>query len=281
MADKDNEEKAGSLPANTEEGKEKTDVTADSSKAQDAIKEKSSDSEVPWHKDPRFKDDLKLLKIAKGLVEANGLEDFDDLVDLVKSGKKVHGKIKDSDDVDEIIKRAEENKLHHQYWEQQKEFQQRGQETPEQTIARLQRERDEERNTRAQRELAEQEKNETKRAIAFYEGEIQSQLESAEDLSSVEREIVAWSLGIGNECNEIQLTDKKAIKRIVNDGHKKITNWVKQIKEQAIKEYREGKTSIPSVPSTDGSAATTKLEPPKGFKGMRQALNELMVKKGS
>lgn len=251
----------------------------DSSTTPDAKKEESSDS-VPWHNDPRFKQDLKLLKAVKSLVEANGLEDVSELTDLVESGKKVHGKQIDLDKLDEILAKASKLDQYQKHWETQEELRKRGMETPEQTIARLQAEREAERSERSRREQIETEAANAKKAVMFYESEIKNQLDDLEGLSADEKGFLAYTLGVGNECNDINITDKRAIKRILNDSVKKYNNLVKSIKEQAIKEYREGKASIPSVPSTDGSAAATKTEPPKGLKGMRNAFAEMM-RKGS
>ena len=276
MSEKDSE-KSGSQP---EGEKEVKDEKVDSSTTPDAKKEESSDSEQPWHKDPRFKQDLKLLKAVKSLVEANGLEDVSELTDLVESGKKVHGKQVDLDKLDEILAKASKLDQYQKHWETQEELRKRGMETPEQTIARLQAERESERSERSRREQIETEAANAKKAVMFYESEIKNQLDDLEGLSADEKGFLSYTLGVGNECNDINITDKRAIKRILNDSVKKYNNLVKSIKEQAIKEYREGKASIPSVPSTDGSAVATKTEPPKGLKGMRNAFAEMM-KKGS
>ena len=275
MSEKDSE-KSGSQP---EGEKEVKDEKVESSTTPDAKKEDSSDS-APWHQDPRFKQDLKLLKVAKTLVEANGLEDVSELADLVDAGKKVHGKPVDLDKLDEILAKASKLDQYQKHWEAQEELRKRGMETPEQTIARLQAERESERTERTKREQADIEAANAKKAVMFYESEIKNQLDDVEGLSADERGFLAYTLGVGNECNDINITDKRAIKRILSDSVKKYNNLVKSIKEQAIKEYREGKASIPSVPSTDGSAAATKTEPPKGLKGMRNAFAEMM-RKGS
>ena len=279
MSEKDSE-KSGSQPEDEKAVSEEVkDAKVDSSSTPDAKKEESSDS-VPWHNDPRFKQDLKLLKAVKSLVEANGLEDVSELTDLVESGKKVHGKQVDLDKLDEILAKASKLDQYQKHWETQEELRKRGMETPEQTIARLQAEREAERSERSRREQTETEAANAKKAVMFYESEIKNQLDDLEGLSADEKGFLSYTLGVGNECNDINITDKRAIKRILNDSVKKYNNLVKSIKEQAIKEYREGKASIPSVSSTDGSAAATKTEPPKGLKGMRNAFAEMM-KKGS
>lgn len=256
----------------------KEDVIVDPSTTEGVKKAESPDADKPWNKDPRFKDDLDAVKIGKSiksLMAANELTDIDDLKDLVESGKKVHGKKIDLDNLDEIVTKAETLTKYEKYWKQQEELNRQNAEAPEQTIERLKRERDEINNKYTAKELSEKEVREAKQSVVFYEGEVKNLLETAE-ISKSEKEFLAWSLGVGNECNEIPITDKKSIKRVLNDGIKKYENLVKTIKDEAIKDYRAGKVSIPSVASTDGTVATTKIEPPKGLKNLRKAFQESM-----
>jgi len=258
----------------------KKDVGADSSTADKDVKEKSSDSEVPWHKDPRFKSDLAALKTVKALMEANSLDDPDELKELVESGAKIKGKKVDLNNIDEIIARAEENKRHHEYWAREKEMQREVTESPEQTIARLKREKEEVTYKVTAREQAERAASEAKQSVDFYEGEVKNSLDLIDDLKQAEKEYIAWSLGVANECNEIAITDKKAIKKLLNSGVSKFKKLEESIKQEAVKEYLAGKLSVPNVPASSGAAPTIKTELPKGLKGLRSAFSEALHRKG-
>jgi hypothetical protein len=255
----------------------KPDGKVDSSTTID-VNAKSSDADVPWHKDSRFKDDLEALKIGKSIksvLEANDLTDLEDLKDLVESGKKIHGRKLDLDNLDEIMEDSKTLKKYQAYWKQQEVLNKQSGEAPEETIARLKKERDEVVNKFTAREMSEREAKEAKQSVAFYEGEVKSLLEGAE-VSKTEKEFLAWSLGVGNECNEIQITDKRAIRKVLNDGVKKYNTLVEEIKNQAIKDYIAGKKGIPNVASTDGTVATSKQEAPRTLKGMRNSFQEIM-----
>jgi hypothetical protein len=271
--EKKNEEVVGSLPTDKKDEKVESSTTED-------VKEKSSDSEVPWHKDPRFKDELDSLKLGKSvkeLIKANGLEDVDELKDLINSGAKVKGKQVDLDRIDEILEKANTLDKYQNYWKQQEELRKRGAETPEETIARLNQKLQEKEEFENRKVQQEREAKLAKESIERYEREVSSQLESFDDLTPEVREFLGWSLGIGNECNEIDIKERKEIKRVVNSGVEKCNNLVKTIKEQGIKEYLAGKASIPSVPSTTGTVATSKVDPPKGFRAMREAAKEMIM----
>lgn len=271
------------VPSTTEKKDEqKTDVKTDSSPADKGVNEGDSpEPEVPWHKDPRFKNDLKLLKVAKNLVEINNLEDIDDLKDLVESGRKVYGKKIDLDNLDKIVEKAETLDRYQKHWAQQEELNKRNAETPEETIVRLQRKVEEVSGEKEKRDLVENEAREAKKAVTFYDSEVQELINGIENLSAPEKDYLTWSIGVDNDCNKIDITDKKQVKRVVTDGVKKYNNLVRTVKDEAIKEYLAGKTSIPKVPSTDGTVATTKVEPPKGLGNMRKSFHELMKQGGS
>jgi hypothetical protein len=277
MMEDEKTEKTGSEPGAKNEDVNPDDKKVDTSATDKDVKDaKPSDAEVPWHKDPRFKQDLGLLKAAKAIMDSNNLEDIDDLKELIESGRKVHGKKIDLDQLDEIAKKAETLDRYQKHWEQQEELKKQGTETPEQTIARLKKERDDVIGKSAQKEATEREHRDAQKAVVFYEGEVKTQLDSiAEDRTPIEREFLAWSLGVGNSCNEITITDKKAIKSVINDGLKKYNKLVEAIKAEGIQEYLNKKQSIPSVPSTDGSAPAINKEPPKGLKNLRKVFHEM------
>lgn len=276
------DEKTGKSGSEPEDSKNEKDVNAaESSSADDAKKTESSTEEVPWHKDPRFKNDLGLLKAAKSLMEANELSDIDDLRDLVESGKKVYGKKVDLDRLDELVEKASTLDRYQTYWNQQEELKRRNAETPEETIARLQRERDEAIGHRQARERSEKEQREARNAVNAYDAEVKSFLTSnVNGLSDVEKEFIAWAAGVDNECNEIQITDKRAVRKVVSDSVKKYQKLKEAIADQAVKEYISGKKSVPGVPSTDGAVAVQKAEPIKGLKNLRKAFMESVTQKG-
>ncbi len=252
---------AGAEPADTT-------AAADSSTAAetDASKAASStEGEKPWHKDPRFKEELGLLKTAKGLLEKNGLESVDDLVDLVESGKKVLGKQVDLDRLDEILAKAKKMEEVEAYWKDQEEHKRRQDEDPEETVRRLESEL-KKRDSLEARKRAEQEQTQNaKRAIASYEREVDTLIHDLE-VPKEQRGFVSEFFGVGNPCNDIDITDRKAVKRMVQDGLKK-----KEAYDQAvIKQYLESKKGLPAMTSTAGASAETN-KPRIGLKEARQA----------
>jgi hypothetical protein len=258
-------EEQAALDAKAAEDKAAADVKANAEK------------DAQLQADPKYKAASEAASKLENLLKANDVEDVDDLVALLESGKKVHGKVADLSKIDEIIKKAQTLDQYEEYWAAERK---KG-ETPEQTIARLQKENQALASKTKAEEAAKREATESQKAVEAYESEVKAAVNSAEGLSDSEKAFLAWSLGVGNECNEITITDKKQVKRVVNSGMKKYTELVKSMKDEGVKEYLAGKREIPKVPSGGGdSPATPAPQLPKGLRGLRNAFKEMVTPKG-
>ena len=230
---------------------------------------------LPWSEQPKWKAARAAEKKLNDLLKANGLDNSDDLSELVSHGKVVKGKLKDLNDLDDIIKDAEEIRKYRPFWKEQEELQRRQVEDPEQTIKRLEakeklREADEARR-RAEADHVEN----TKKAISAYETEVTNLIREIE-VPKEQRDFVAEFFGVGNPCNDIDITDRKAVKKLVSDGIKK-----KEAYDQAvIKAYLEGKKGIPAVTSAAGASAEPE-KPKIMLKDARKIFLETMRKNAS
>jgi hypothetical protein len=255
MAD-ENTEKTGAEPDNTG----KVADVADSTPAKDA-KSDSSPENVPWNKDPRFQEFNKQRKELTAsheklqkLLKANNLEDADDLVELVESGSKVKGKVRDINDLEQIIKDAEEIRSYRPYWQAQKENaerERRANQDPEERererAIRAEQELHVLKNDKARREFERKQADATKAAISGYDNEVKSLIKEM-DMPKDQTGFILEFMGVGNPANDIDITDKKAIKRLVADAAKKKDDYDQAV----IKAYLAGKGQTPKV----GSAGT-------------------------
>jgi hypothetical protein len=268
----ENTEKVGAVPTDT--------TQADSSTATDA-KSDSSTENVPWNKDPRFQ---KFLEEKKGLtaaneklqalLKANDLDDPDDLADLVSRGKAVKGKITDLDQIDDILLKAQKLEKYEAYWKDQEERKRRGQEDPDQTIARLDAELRRKNLSDQQKESQRQQADNAKKAIQTFERDV-TDLVKELGVEKEQRGFVLELFGVGNPANDIDITDKKAIKKLIADGMKK-----KEAYDQAvISAYLKTKGEIPKVAS--GAGASMETAPQKRtLKDMRNEFRERMQHRG-
>jgi hypothetical protein len=143
-------------------------------------KSDSSPENVPWNKDPRWvkwQEEKKTLQPladkVNNLLKANNLDDIEDLVDLVDSGKKVKGKPIDLNAIDEIVAKAQKLDRYEAYWRDQEERKRREGELPDETIARLERELKGREAAERQKEAIRHEQDAARRAIESYEREVQ------------------------------------------------------------------------------------------------------------
>lgn len=274
MAEENNTAKAGAEPANTE-AKDNT-AMAGAEPAKDAKSDSSTEEKpTPFDKDPRWKSARTAEKKLNDLLKANGMEDPDDLVDLIEHGKAVKGKLKDLNDLDSIIKDAEEIRRYRPYWQEQQERKRREQEDPEQTMARLEKElRAREKAERA-REEARRQADSAKAAIGNYERDVTGLVRDL-DIPKEQRDFVHKLLGVGNPTNDIDITDRKAVKKVVTDLLKE-----KEAYDQAvINHYLKGKGEVPKV-SSSSAAATQETKPKTMLKDARKIFLETMQKAAS
>jgi hypothetical protein len=244
-------------------GAEPTDktVVAGAEPVKDAKSDPSTD--VPWNKDPRFQEFLKEKKgltaandRLQNLLKANELDDPDDLADLVARGKAVKGKISDLTQIDEIIQKAQKLERYEAYWKNQEELKRRGQEEPDQTIARLDKELRAKHDSDRQREEQRTQAESAKRAVQSFESDVQGYVKEM-DIPKDQQGFVLEFFGVGNPANDIDITDKKAIKKLINDGIKKKESYDQAV----IAAYLSKKTEIPKVASGVGTATeTTKVK---------------------
>lgn len=266
---KNTEIKAGAEPDNK-------DAKADPSNAadKDGKKPDSSTEGEPWHKDPRFKQDLGLLKTAKSLMEKNNLESVEDLVDLIESGKKIKGKQVDLERIDEITAKAAKLDKYEAYWAEQEKKRQREEEDPRERAERLEKQLEAKERQEQIREAQRRETEKAQAAVNAYERDVSGQIKDME-IPKEQQGFVLKFFGVGNECNDIDITDRKAVKRLIDKGIKE-----KEAYDQAvIKAYLEGKSNVPPVSST-GSSTAPEEKQIKTLKDARKAMFDLVTKRG-
>jgi signal recognition particle GTPase len=262
-------EESGSQPEVNEEVK---DEKPESSPEKDVKTDSSPDQ--PWHKDPRFKNDLGLLKAVKSLIEKNDLESVDELIELAESGKKVKGKDVDLDRLDEIAAKAKKLEKYEAYWKEQEERKLRSTEIPEETIARLEDQLRKKEALERRKEEEYRQKESAKSALRNYDREVQSLIKEME-IPKEQQAFVVEFFGVGNPFNDIDITDRRAIKKLVLDGMKK-----KEAYDQAvIQSYIKSKDMTPKVTPTSAAAPSQPTEKIKLDDGSARRLFKEQMKK--
>jgi hypothetical protein len=205
-----------------------------------------STADMPWHKDARFQEFLKEKKTLTAaneklqkLLKVNDLDDPDDLEELVASGKTVKGKLADLNQIDALIAKAQKLDSYEAYWASEKDRKEREESDPVTRAERAEKRLAETEHRRRMEEGAKKQAQETKAAISNYEKEVTSLIKELGHPKEQEP-FVLEMFGVGNPSNDVDIYDKKAIKRLVTDGQKK----VEAFKQSVIAEYLKEKKGI-------------------------------------
>jgi hypothetical protein len=249
----ENTERTGAEPDNTAEGKTEGKVGAEPV-VKDVKSDSSTDVNVPWNKDPRFQEFIKekntltaASKKLEKLLKENELDDPEDLAELVQKGKAVKGKLSDLNQLDTLMEKANRLDQYEEYWKSQAEKKRRETEDPEQTIARLEEALNSKNVLERQKAQKMLEADRAKQAIDGYDREVEN-LISEIDMPKDQRGFLLEFMGVKNPINEIDITDKKAVRRIVSEAAKKKDAYDQSV----IAAYLKGKGNTPRV----GSAQT-------------------------
>lgn len=221
----------------------------------------------PFNNDPRFRNALKAQRTIKGWMEENEVESIDDLKELLQSGRAVVGKGLDEQALDTVLQRARKMDEVEAYWEQQREANRRSEETAEETLARVEKEKKELERRLHQKESGDQSKRslETfeKNATAFAK-------EAAKDLSEADREALVFFMGVNHPFGEIDIVNKPQTQKM----GKRVLKEIEGIQQRAIKDYIAGKQKLVKV----GSASAPVVQASGEIKNFKQARTATLEK---
>jgi len=229
---------------------------------------------VPWDKDPRWQEWRGAEKKLQTVLKNNEVESLEELEALIKDGVELKGRVKDAGDIEDLVKKAATLDKYEEYWREKEEADRYENETEDEKIRRLESDLKTEKGKTLAKEQEITEREEARKAVTNYEREINLLLREDETIGKEQLGFVKEFFGVGNPLNDLDIRDTKAIKKMVEDGMKK-----REAYDQAvIKDYIDGKTSIPKIPS--GDTATPKVEEVKTLKEARTILKERMAKFG-
>ena len=198
------------------------------------------------------------------LLDEWGLESPADLKEFVATMHDLKGKIGDQD-LDELMEKASTLTKYQQQWAKQEKEKLKEKETPEETIARLEKENEELDLKRKKDSEKTQAVQGAKKAIEGFNSTVSSVIESDKAIPKTWHKYVSEFMGVNNPVNEVNIEDKAAVRRVAKEGLKKMNAFAQLI----VNEYRAGKLEIPVVTKTETPA--TDAVKPKGAKNLRDA----------
>lgn len=205
------------------------------------------------------------------ILDEYGLESADDLKEFIADLSKMKGKIGEND-LDTLIENTKTLKRYQTQWAEQEEAKRREDETPEETIKRLEKEKKDLQTKSAKRENQQKAAQAAEHALAEFNETVTSVAKNAKELPKEYRPFLSEFMGVDNPINEVDITDKAAVRRLTKDGVKKLLAF-----EQAvIKRYRDGKTAIPKVTETETVPGKTGDQDARNPKNLKEAKSLIM-----
>lgn len=198
------------------------------------------------------------------ILDEYGLDSAEDLKGFIAHLADMEGKIGDND-LDTLIENTKTLQKYQANWQQQEEEKLKEKETPEETIARLEQEKTSALNKNKTQADKRKASKAAEAALGEFNDTIDSVIKGNKEVPKEYRGLIKEFMGVDNPINEVDITDKAAVRRLTKAGIKKI-----QVFEQGvIKRYLDGKVKIPKVTETEtgaGSTASTDAANPKNLK---------------
>jgi len=203
----------------------------------DPEKTGSEPDKVPWDKDPRWQEWRGAEQKLQTIMKNNEVESIEALEELIKDGVDIKGRVKDVDNIEALMEKAETLDKYEAHWAEQEEARKHEDESDSEKASRLERELKAEKGKVSAKEKEFTDRENAKKAVTTYEREVNLLLRENESIGKEEVGFVREFFGVGNPLNDLDITDTKAIKTMVTDGIKK-----KEAYDQAIiKKYIDGK----------------------------------------
>jgi len=262
----------GTAQSGSDPEKDTAKEGAGPSKEEGKTQQPSADEKLPFDQHPKWKAARQAEKKLQDLQEAFGAESPEDLRDLIEAGHKIKGKTVDLDTLDEIIEKAAKLDEYEEYWKEQAEHKRRDEETPEQTIQRLEKENKDLKSQEAAKKKAAEQEAEGKRLWDDYDRTCKRDVDGMDDLPDKERKAVLLLLGVDSAASKVDFRSKEEIRKTVKAMRK---TW-DDLKQTIIDDYIASKDKNPKVPS--GAATDQGPAPIKNLREARARLGEALSK---
>lgn len=206
------------------------------------------------------------------VLDDNGCDTVEELLSLVSTGRQVKGMVKDVNEINHLRERAKRLDKIEAYWDRQKEAATRKNEEPDQTIARLEKALERERNSRQSVEQAQEETEAAKKALESYNKTVKDYVATLDDVPAKAKPLLELFMGVENPFNEVDITDPIAVKKMAKQLSKK---WG-ELQKIIIDDYLAKKKDVPPIKSgTESSGSPTDANKPKiKLREARQQLTE-------
>lgn len=190
-------------------------------------------------------------KEIEAILDKYGLESPDELKDFLDNLATVREKLA-GEDLEEILQNHKEMQKFRREWARAQREKLKEQETPEQTIERLERELAAIESERAKSAKEQKRAESAKRAVEAYYRTVRQAIQADESIPEDYRPFVEAIMGVESPVNDIDIEDRAAVRKAWKTWGAKLA---KDFEQAVIRRYRAGKAEIPKVPPPSGQQA--------------------------
>jgi hypothetical protein len=207
------------------------------------------------------------------ILDRHGLNSPEELSDFIDNLANVRNVIGD-EDPEELVKAKETLTRFNKEWEKEKRAKLREKESPEDTIARLEKELQDEQTRKSKTEARQRKVAEATRALKDYASTVSA---AAATDTSIPKEYLPFLndfMGVESPVNNVDILDRVAVKKLTKEyGIKRMNEFAQTV----IKLYRDGKAEIPQVPAASNAQPPVSTEnQPKTLKESRRLLHAML-----
>lgn len=216
-------------------------------------KEKGEKDKLPYDQDPKWKKARAAEKFLDNLVDKHGFKDYDDLLKHVERGSSLEELIGSADAKTLVDKARTLDRYMDQLAEKERQEKLKD-ETPDETIARLEDELKSEKRQNEKTIKSQEEQQVNQKAIDTYNKEVKSIVSEIEDLPEDVHDIAALFLGVDNPMDDIDIKDIRTVRATARKSLKKFAAFLDSYKKSVIDDYVAKKEGISATPSSEQNA---------------------------
>jgi len=216
----------------------------------DTVKDEAkTDKALPFDQDPKWIAARGAQKKTDALLDKHGYDDLDELQEALNKGNSLRELLgnRDSKEIKELIKKAARMDYTEEAWAQQEEEKREESETPEETIMRVKKERNEARRKIDKERSEFQERQDNDKLIKTFNTSMENAIEKS-DLPDYAKPLAKIFAGVNHPINFADIGSKKERKEVADFA----VNKLKEFEKAVIKNYVKGKKKIPDIPVDKG-----------------------------
>lgn len=201
----------------------------------------------------------------EGILDRFGLESPEELGTFIENLAGMKERLGD-EDVEDLLAVKKQMLSYQAEWAKQEEAARREKETPEETIARLEKQNRDLTNQRAQQEQSAKERAQAKQLMTTFNKTVTGALKEHKDLPKYARSFLQEHFGVDNPMHDIDMADKAGIKKLVAEGAKKF----EALRTAIIEDYQKTGGPVPKMDPTTTPAPGQTGEKVKNMKDARR-----------